>query len=128
MDSLRGAAAAIDPSSLAGTPQEVTFAVLRDALDGELAMRVCRAELWGVASYVNGWQAQYTDLALVQPVGTDSLRAQALARAHALPKFIDNEITNLREGVRLGYSSPKVIVRNVIGQLDALVAGPPAKS
>ena len=128
MDTFRIAADEIDPSSLAGTPQEVTFAVLRDALDSELATRVCRFELWGVASYVNGWQAQYTDLANFQPVGTDTLRAQALARARELPRYIANEVDNLREGLRLGYSSPKVIVRNVISQLDALTSGPPARS
>ena len=127
-DTFRSAADAIDPSSLAGTPQEVTFAVLRDALDSEFATRVCRFELWGVASYVNGWQAQYTDLAIFQPAGSDTLRAQALSRARELPRFIANEIDNLREGLRLGYSSPKVIVRNVISQLDELTAGPPAKS
>ena len=128
MDTFREAVAALDPSPLAGTSQEVTFAVLREALDSELATRVCRAELWGVASYVNGWQAEYTDLAIIQPVGTDTLRAQALARARELPRFIANEIDNLREGLRLGYSSPKVIVRNVISQLEALTSGPPARS
>ena len=127
-DAFRVAADSIDPSPLAGTPQEVTFAVFRDALDSELATRVCRFELWGVASYVNGWQAQYTDLAIFQPVGTDTLRAQALSRARELPRFIDNEITNLREGLRLGYSSPKVIVRNVISQVDELTKGRPERS
>lgn len=128
MDGFRAAADEIDPTPLAGTPQEVTFAVLRDALDSELATRVCRFELWGVASYVNGWQAQYTDLAIIQPVGTDTLRAQALSRARELPRYVANEIDNLREGLRLGYSSPKVIVRNVISQLDALTSGRPARS
>jgi uncharacterized protein (DUF885 family) len=92
------------------------------------ALRVCRPELWGVASYVNGWQAAYTDLALIQPVGADTLRAQALVRLRALPKFIGNEIDNLRQGVRLGYTSPKVIVRNVIGQLDGILATPVTRS
>jgi uncharacterized protein (DUF885 family) len=127
-DTLHAAAIRIDPAALAGSPQEVTYAVLREALDGERALRVCRSELWGVASYVNGWQATYTDLALVQPVGTDTLRTLALARLHALPKYIDNEIANLREGLRLGYSSPKVIVRNVISQMDGILAGSAERS
>lgn len=128
MDSLHMRALTIDPAPLAGTPQEVTYAVTREALESERMLRVCREELWGVASYVNGWQAQYTDLALLQPVGTDSLRAAALARARALPRYIANEIVNLREGLRLGYSSPQVIVRNVIGQLDAITRGPAIRS
>jgi uncharacterized protein (DUF885 family) len=81
-----------------------------------------------VASYVNGWQAQYTDLALLQPVGTDSLRAAALTRAHALPRYLENEIANLREGLRLRFSSPNVIVRKVIGQLDDILATPVNRS
>ena len=103
------------------TPQWVTYGVLRDNLERERALRVCRNQLWGVASYVNGWQAIYTDLALIQPVGTDTLRAQALARARALPRFIDTEIANLRQGLDSGFSSPKVIVRNVIRQLDGIL-------
>ena len=128
LDSLYAVAITIDPSPLTGRPQAVTYGVLREQLEGERASRVCRLELWGVASYVNGWQAQYTDLALIQPVGTDTLRALALARMHALPVFLDNEIANLREGVKLGFSSPKVIVTNVIGQLDRILATPVLQS
>ena len=82
----------------------------------------------GVASYVNGWQASLTDLARVQPVGSDALRAAALRRARGIPHFIDNEIVLLRQGMREGYSSPKVIVREVIKQLDELLATPPEQS
>jgi hypothetical protein len=58
---------------------------MREELEAEEGLRVCRLELWGVASYVNGWQARFTDLARIQPVGGDSLRAWALARAGAMP-------------------------------------------
>ncbi|NOT06985.1 MAG: DUF885 domain-containing protein [Gemmatimonadales bacterium] len=121
-DALYQRALAIDPSPLAGTPRWVTYGVLREQLEGRRATQVCRFELWGVASYVNGWQAEYTDLALIQPVGSDTLRTLALARVHALPGYLAKEIANLREGLRLGYSSPKVIVTNVIGQLDRILA------
>ena len=128
MDALYVEAQAIDSSLLVGRPQEVTYAVLREALESERALRICRPELWGVASYVNGWQAQYTDLALLQPVGSEALRGQALARADALPQYLANEITNLREGLRLGYSSPKIIVKNVMAQLDTILSAPAARS
>jgi uncharacterized protein (DUF885 family) len=127
-DSLYEQVRRLDPAPLAGRPQEVTYAVLRESLESERGQRVCRYELWGVASYVNGWQAGYTDLALIQPVGSDSLRAQALSRARALPRYIDTEIANLREGLAQGYSSPKVIVRNVMGQFDGILATPVDKS
>jgi uncharacterized protein (DUF885 family) len=102
--------------------------VLRDALERSRALRVCRTPFWGVASYVNGWQAIYTDLALVQPVGTDTLRALALARAHALPGYIDIEVANLRAGLDEDFSSPKVIVRNVIRQVEGILATPVRQS
>jgi uncharacterized protein (DUF885 family) len=127
-DSLYVVAQSIDAAPLAGRPQWVTYGVVREALESDRGLRTCREELWTVASYVNGWQAVYTDLALLQPVGTDTLRALALTRARALPGYIDYEIENLREGLKLGYSSPKVIVRNVIGQLDGILATPVVRS
>ena len=127
-DTLSAVAETIDPAPLVGQPHWVTYGMVREGLEAERGLRVCRMELWGVASYVNGWQAIYTDLARLQPVGTDSARADALARLRALPGFLDQEIANLREGLQLGYSSPKVIVRNVIGQLDGILATPVARS
>ncbi len=127
-DRLRQSVQAIDPTPLEGRPEWALYTVMREQLEAEHGLRVCRLELWGVASYVNGWQARFTDLALIQPVGTDSLRAQALARAGAIPAWLDQEIANLREGQRLGYSSPKVIVRNVMRQLDDLLRAPTRSS
>jgi uncharacterized protein (DUF885 family) len=109
-------------------PDRVLRAVLRDELERNIGARVCRLELWGVASYVNGWQASLTDLARIQPVGTELLREQALRRARAIPYYIDNEIVLLRQGLREGYSSPQVIVREVIGQLDQLLDANPETS
>jgi uncharacterized protein (DUF885 family) len=109
-------------------PDRVLRAVLRDELERNIGTRVCRLELWGVASYVNGWQASLTDLARIQPVGTELLREQALRRARAIPHYLDNEIVLLRQGLREGYSSPQVIVREVIGQLDQLLDANPETS
>ena len=106
----------------------VLHGVLLDELERNAGVRVCRLELWGVASYVNGWQAALTDLARIQPVGTDAHRESALRRARAIPRYIDNEVALLQLGLREGYSSPKVIVREVIGQLDALLAIAPGQS
>ena len=47
----------------------------------------------------------------IQPVGTDEARKDALARWGALPKYIDTEISNLREGIKQGYTAPKGNVR-----------------
>jgi len=123
-DALYQVALGIDPAPLAGRPQWITYAVAREQLESARAQRICRLELWGVASYVNGWQAEYTDLAMIQPVGDEPKRAAAIGRARALPGFLAHEVANLREGLRLGYSSPQLIVRNVIRQLDDILATP----
>ena len=76
---------AIPAESLHDESDRVLAGVLRDELERSAGARVCRLELWGVASYVNGWQASLTDLARVQPVGSDALRAAALRRAKGHP-------------------------------------------
>jgi uncharacterized protein (DUF885 family) len=119
---------AVPAESLHDESDRVLHGVLSDELERSAGTRVCRLELWGVASYVNGWQASLTDLARVQPVGSSALREAALRRARAIPAYIDNEIVLLRQGLREGYSSPQVIVREVIRQLDELLATPPAQS
>ena len=70
----------------------------------------------------------------IQPLETIELRTQALARLGAVPTFIDNEIDNLREGLRLGYSAPRVTVKAVPDQVRSLISpdsiflGPAARS
>ena len=83
-------------------------------------MRKCRIDLWHV-SEVDGWQTMLTYIAEIQPVGSDDLREQALARARALSTYLDTEIQNLREGLRLGYSAPRGNVDLVIDEARALL-------
>ena len=99
---------------------------MREALEGvDRRTRVCRTELWTVSQFVNGWQVQDGYLVTIQPVGTDEARNDALARWGGLPKYIDTEIANLREGLGQGYSAPKGNVRIVIDQMNILIATPP---
>ncbi|HEY0020217.1 MAG TPA: DUF885 domain-containing protein [Longimicrobium sp.] len=119
---------AIDPEPLVGRPEFVTLGFLREAAQSGAQGRVCHNEYWAGVNQMFGWQVSLPRLAAVQPVGTDALRAQTLTRWRALPRTIDNEIANLREGLRLGYSAPQVNVRRVIQQMEELVAMPPAQS
>src|SRR6266511_3967151 len=112
----------IDHTRLAGRPEWVTYGTLRETLEASVAGRVCRTELWDVNQTAYGWPSWLADLGRVQPIGTEELRAQALARWRALPRFVDNEIGKLREGIRRGYTAPKGNVRLVIGQVDALLS------
>ena len=106
-----------------GRPEWVTHGFLHEALESGRAAGVCRAELWPV-SQMAGWQASFAGLAALQPVGTADFRAQALTRWRGVPGYLDVEIANLREGLHLGYSTPKRDVELVIEQLDAILAAP----
>lgn len=116
-EQIRGA----DANMLRGRPEAITFGFLQEYLESSRATRVCRSELWNV-SQMTGWQVGYPFLAQAQPVGSAEARQQTLTRWRALPAFIDTETEKLREGLRLGYTAPKLNVRRVAEQLDLLAA------
>lgn len=113
----------IDPGAIEAEPLRATYAIVRQALEGDAAKRVCRDELWPV-SQMTGWQISDGYLVTIQPVGTPEARKEALARWGALAKYIDTEIANLKEGIRLGYTAPKLNVRIVIDQVRSLASSP----
>jgi uncharacterized protein (DUF885 family) len=118
---------AIDAREIQTPPLRATYAILREALESSVAARVCRSELWSV-SQMTGWQVTYGYLLTIQPTGTDQARQDALARWSALPKYIDTEIANLREGVTQGYTAPRHIVRIVLDSVRTLTSMPAAES
>jgi uncharacterized protein (DUF885 family) len=111
----------IKPETLVGQPEWVTWHFLNQALKQDAQTLVCRNELWSVSPL--GWQTVLSQLASIQPVGNGEARDQALARWRKLPGWIDQEIANLKEGQRLGYSASRASVQATIGQLDGLVNG-----
>jgi uncharacterized protein (DUF885 family) len=92
--------------------------------DGE-ALRVCRFERWRVSQMLNGWPVAFADMAMAQPIETPELRAQALARYQALPRYVDAQTEALRAGLAEGRVAPRVVVDLVVGQLDGLLTAPP---
>lgn len=112
----------IDAAGLWGRPEWITHGLLRERLEASRAQRVCRSELWSV-NQMSGWQVGLLRLATLQPVGTPELREQALARWSTLPAYLAADAANLREGLRLGYSTPRRNVGLVVEQLDALLSG-----
>jgi uncharacterized protein (DUF885 family) len=113
---------AIDAGTIQDRSMRATYAILRETLEGSTGARVCRSELWNI-SQMTGWQVSYGYLVTIQPVGTTELREQALARWRGFPRFVDTEIDNAREGLRLKYTAPRLNVRIVIGQIDTLIGG-----
>jgi uncharacterized protein (DUF885 family) len=117
----------IDANALRGRPEWVTYGLLKEELEASKGVRVCRNRLWTVHP-LTGWQATYAALAQQQPVGTSELRSQTLARWRKLPRLVNAEIANLREGLKLGYSEPGVNVKRVIAGMDKLLATSPTES
>lgn len=125
-DAWRMDLASIDASAL-DAADRITYGVLREELEAPVAWRLARAELWTV-DQAGGWHLFYPPVAQAQPVGTDDLRAQALARWSGFPRFVQNEIDRLEEGVRTGWTASRGPVRRVVEQLDAALVLPAAES
>ena len=120
-------AKAIDPSAITTSPMRAAYAIARESIESNIGSRVCRDELWNV-SQMTGWQVDDGYLVTIQPVGNEQARAEALARWALLPHYIDTEIVNLREGLKLGYTAPKESVKIVLDQINSLATAPAADS
>lgn len=104
-----------------GSRDWVTFGILREELVASRATRVCRDELWQ-ASSTTAWYTNLPFVFEIQPVDTNELQQQAIARLGQVAPFIDTEIANLRLGLELGYSAPRVTVEAVSDQVRSLIS------
>jgi len=111
----------IDTSQLTGRSEWITHAYLLQALRAAKAQRICRTDLWNV-NQMGGWHSGYVQIAQLQPVGDEELRAQSIARWSKMAAYIDQEINKLKTGLELGYSAPQSVVQRVIDQVDGLLA------
>ncbi|MFK7915826.1 MAG: DUF885 family protein [Pseudomonadales bacterium] len=103
-----------------GSRDWVTRSMLLEELEASVGQRVCRKSLWETST-TTGWHTGLPFLFDQQPLETQALRAQALSRLRAVVGYIDTEIANLREGLQLGYSSPRVTVAAVPAQVRVLI-------
>ena len=113
----------IDPTALTTKLDRITYWSLKEKLESQIAFRVCKQFTWNV-SHMTGWQDLWLSIARKQPVITEEQKAQALTRWQYFPVFIDNEIANLNQGLKEGYSMPKVIVNVVIDQMQTILDYP----
>ncbi len=108
------------PGLAPDSPDWTAASAVREALEASVATRACQVEVWAVSDTFSGWQQNTADWAAAQPVGTPEARQDTLARWRELPRFVDTEIVNLREGMRRGVTAPRSTVRQVIVQVDGL--------
>ena len=57
-DAMLASVKQIDPATIGAPPLRATYALVREALEAPIALRVCRNELWTVSQFVNAWQVQ----------------------------------------------------------------------
>jgi len=110
----------IDARTLTGTTDWITHAYLLQTLRSSVATRICRTDLWNV-NQMGGWHSGYAQIAQLQPTGSSDLRQQSIARWSKFSNFVDQEIEYLKQGLELGYSAPKAVVRRVIDQVNGLL-------
>ena len=115
------------PNARLAQRDRATYANLRERLESDLELRVCKTELWNV-NHFDGWQSDLAEVAERQPVGSAREREQALQRWRSMPEYVNVEIANLRLGLAQGYSAPKSVVRRAIQQMDTLAVANPEES
>ena len=117
----------VSAGALEGQPENATYGVLRETLEASRQGRVCRPELLPL-NQQNGWQIGLPVIAQIQPVGAPELRAAALRRWHEVARYVDTEIADLREGIKLGYTQPRGNAQRVVDQLNDLLKLPAESS
>lgn len=111
----------IDARALDGTEAEIPYRYALDRLEAAVGRRVCRSELWNVSPTWTGWPELFPAVFEQQPVETPEAREAVVARARDVDRYLGQEIANLREGVRTGYTAPRANVDAVVAQVDALL-------
>lgn len=102
-----------------GSRDWVTFGILHEQLAASQATRICHKELWETST-TTAWYTGMPFVFDIQPLESDDLKQQALARLGDVDRFIDNEVANLKKGLELGYSSPRLTVAAVPEEVRAL--------
>ena len=103
-----------------GSRDWVTYGFLHEELSSSMATRICRKELWETST-ATGWHTEVPFIFDIQPLETELDKADALERLASMDQFIDTEIDNLRQGLELGYSSPRLTVEAVPQQVRSLL-------
>jgi uncharacterized protein (DUF885 family) len=102
-----------------GSRDWVTFGIIREQLASAQASRICRKELWETST-TTAWYTNMPFVFNLQPLESDDLKEQALARLAEVDRFIDTNVLNLRKGLEMGYSSPRLTVEAVPEEVRSL--------
>ncbi|HEU0302847.1 MAG TPA: DUF885 domain-containing protein, partial [Longimicrobium sp.] len=112
---------AVDAGALFGRPEWLIHGMMQESLEGSVAQRVCRFELWQGVDQIFGWHLGVSQQAGIARAETEADRARTLARWRDLPRFASVEMENLRTGLAAGYAAPRDNVLRVIEQLQGML-------
>src|SRR5438477_4543859 len=89
---------------------------------------VVPVNLWMPLSQMSGIQQGAADILASMPHQSIGDYEDILARMEALPRNIEEQLALLKEGLRRGYTPPKIIMRDVPKQIADLIPEDPLKS
>ena len=116
----------IDPSAL-DTEQVITRDML--LLVGRNSLEMLEAKQWELAvDHIWGVQTLPVTIAQYQDASDPERLERLLARFAAYPRFVEQQIERLREGVADGRTSAAVPVRKAIQQIERLLETPAAEA
>ena len=126
LGALRAQVAAIDPAGL-DDADRVTRSILDHLLASQVQEREHKFHQWNV-DQMFGPQVWLLELLNYHPFRIEKDVLDLISRFQAFPKYIDEHVANLRQGIEEGRVAPRAAVTRVAGQLEALLATPPDKS
>jgi uncharacterized protein (DUF885 family) len=84
--------------------------------------------IWIPITQMDGVQQDRAELLAMMPHQTVSDYEDILARLEALPVVVDQNMDLLKEGLKKGYSPPKIAMRDVPKQVEDLIPADPMRS
>ena len=106
-----------------GSPEWVLYGSLQESLEARLELRVCKRELWSI-DHMDSFYSSLGNVAQIHPLEDETDRSAALQRWRNIPDYVDQDISNLRQGVDSGYLVHIGVVERVITQITGLISMP----
>ena len=105
----------------------VTLGILGHLIASQIQEREHKFHQWNV-DQMFGPQVWLLELLNYHPFKIEKDVLDLIVRFQAFPRYIDEHLMNLRQGLEEGRVAPRIAVSRVVGQLESLLATPPEKS
>ncbi len=123
----RGRLTAIDRAKL-GAGDQLNYDLFRWMLDTDIEESRFPVEFLAVDAMGDGVHSMVPQVLQNAPARTVKDYDDAIARLQKTPALVDQNIALLREGIRTGITQPRIVMRDVPAQVDAILNQAPADS